>query len=403
MRLALLTDDWQPTGGVASYVRLVAPALARAGHDILVLHAGDDAPADALPGVAVRGVRGAFRDYGPRANSVAARAVIDVLRDFSPDVAHIHANNNLPLADAVCALMPTVKTIHGLDLCPSGTKFHFATGQICTHATGAMCLPRQVYLRCTLSKRPAVIWRQQQRTVSANAQLRRYRHVITASQYIRQLAIENGMAAERLSVIPYYTHIPADVPHAHGRSVLFVGRLTPEKGLDLLLEALTRVPEPWHLDVVGDGIGAARERARVAEMRLSDRVTFHGWLRDEALAGAYRKAAMVVVPSRWPEPFGIVGIEAMAFARPVVAFAVGGIPEWLTDDEGGYLVEPLAVDQLAERISSIFAGPAGADRVAQRGRARVEREFSESHHLSQLLPLYERVRDLSVPAPEATL
>lgn len=394
MRLALLTDDWQPTGGVASYVRLVAPALARAGHAILVLHAGHDAASDRLPGMTVRGIHGAFRDCGPAANAQAARDVCGALREFGADLAHIHANDNFALGAAVRAQLPTVKTIHSLDVCPSGSKFHFATGQVCTFATGALCLPRQVYLRCTLSKRPRVIWWHYRRTIAGNAELREYPAVITASSYIRQLAITNGVQADRLSVIPYYTSCPDDVTPAGGRSVLFVGRLTPEKGLDLLLEAMTRVAGHWHLNIVGDGISMAKERARVAAMQLSDRVTFHGWLRGEALAAAYRDAAVVVVPSRWPEPFGIVGIEAMAHARPVVAFGVGGIPEWLTDEEGGFLVEPQAVGRLAERIAHVLDDPAAADRVATRGRARVMRDFSEAHHLSRLLPLYERVRDL---------
>lgn len=394
MRLALLTDDWQPTGGVASYVRLVAPALARAGHDVLVLHAGHDSASNSLPGVTVRGILGAFRDFGPAANTAGARAVSDAVRNFGADVAHVHANTNLALADAVCALLPAVKTIHALDLCPSGSKFHFATGRICTYVTGAMCLPRQVYLRCTLSKRPNVIWHQQQRTLGANARLRQYRAIVTASQYIRRLAIDNGVDAGRLSVIPYFTTPPVDVSPPRGRSVLFVGRITPEKGLGVLVEALARVSGDWHLNVVGDGLNMARERARVAEMQLADRVTFHGWLNGAALDSAYRDASVVVVPSRWPEPFGIVGLEAMAFARPVVAFAVGGIPEWLTDGEGGFLVQPHAVDQLADAISRVFDDPAEAERMAARGRARVMRDFSESQHLSQLLPLYERVRGL---------
>lgn len=394
MRLALLTDDWHPTGGVASYVRLVAPALTRAGHDVLVLHAGHDAASDSLPGITVRGVYGAFRDLSTAANAASAHAVSAALRDFRAEVAHIHANDNVTLGAAVRAMLPTVKTIHSLDLCPAGSKFHFATGDTCTFVTGALCLPRQVYLRCTLSKRPQVIWWQYRRTIAGNADLRAYPAVVTASHYIRQLAIANDVQADRVSVIPYFTPCPDVVAPASGRSVLFVGRLTPEKGLDLLLDAMSRVAGDWHLHIVGDGISMAKERARVAAMQLSARVTFHGWLRDEALASAYRDAAVVVVPSRWPEPFGIVGIEAMAAARPVVAFDVGGIPEWLNDGEGGFLVAPQAVDVLAARIAQVLDDPAEATRMAERGRARVQREFSEAHHLSQLVPLYERVRDL---------
>lgn len=394
MRLALLTDDWQPTGGVASYVRLVAPALARAGHEVLVLHAGEHNPADQPPGITVHGIVGAFRDRGSAANTHAAGQVTDQLRAFGADLAHIHANDNFALAGAVRAMLPTVKTIHSLDLCPAGSKFHFATGDICTYETGALCLPRQVYLRCTLSKRPGIMWWHYRRTIEGNEDLRKYSTVTTASAYVKQLAVTNGVAEDRVSVIPYYTPCPDDVTPVSGRSVLFVGRLTPEKGFDLLLDAMTRVRGDWHLNVVGDGISMAKEHARVATMKLSDRVTFHGWLRGDALAAAYRDAAVVVVPSRWPEPFGIVGIEAMAAARPVVAFAVGGIPEWLTTGDGGVLVAPKAVDQFADAVSRCLEDQADAQRNAERGRSRVKDEFSEAHHLSRLLPLYERVRAL---------
>jgi glycosyltransferase involved in cell wall biosynthesis len=247
-----------------------------------------------------------------------------------------------------------------------------------------------VYLRCTLSKRPGVIWRQYRRGTRAAAQLRDFERVTVASEYIRQLSISNGVAADRVSVIPYYTSCPAHVTPAHSRTILFVGRITPEKGLDLLLDALTRVPGDWHLSVVGDGIGMAQTRARVHDMGLAPRVTFHGWLNGDALVQAYRDAAVVVVPSRWPEPFGIVGIEAMAHGRPVVAFGVGGIPEWLTDGVGGFVVPPADVATMADRIVSVLANPAEAEAMALRGRARVLRDFSEEAHLDKLVPLYER-------------
>ena len=125
-------------------------------------------------------------------------------------------------------------------------------------------------------------------------------------------------------------------------------------------------------------------------MGLDTRVTFRGWLQGDALVNAYREAAVVVVPSRWPEPFGIVGIEAMAHGRPVVAFSVGGIPEWLENGVGGVLVPPGDVIAMGERIGALLADPAEAERIALLGRARVMREFSEEAHLSSLVPLYER-------------
>jgi glycosyltransferase involved in cell wall biosynthesis len=396
VRLALLTNDWHPTGGVASHLRLVAPALAAAGHEVLVLHAGhpsDDGQSNGHPGLTVRGLLGAFRDFGRRADAAAVPRVLEALSAFGADVAHLHANTNTRVEAAVRRTLPALRTIHALDLCPSGTKFHFATGRTCHFATGPLCLPRQVSLRCTLSKRPSVIWQQYTRTRERNDVFRTHRHLVVASEYVRQLAITNGVDADRVAVIPYFTPHQPDSSPATSRTVLFVGRVTPEKGVDLMVEALRRVPGDWHLVVVGDGIGMAQLRRTIATAGLTTRVTYRGWLGGEALAAAYRDAAVVVVPSRWPEPFGIVGIEALSFGRPVVAFATGGIPEWLRDGDGGYLVPPCDVDAMATRIADLLARPDEAADMAARGRARVRREYSEIVHLDRLIPLYERVRD----------
>ncbi len=392
MRVALLTDDWRPTGGVASHVRLVAPALAEAGHDILVVHAGDaDDPGPTHERLQVRVVRGATRDHGRRANASAVPAVLDVVRAFSPHVVHIHANSNLLLDDALRAAWPTARTLHSLDVCPSGTKFHGALGRECTYPTGALCLPRQVYLRCTQSRRPAVIFRQYQFVRARNERLRDYPQLLTASSYVRGLAVQEGLADARVAVVPYGVAPAEAAPPARDPVVLFVGRVTHEKGLDLLLDSLTRVAVAWRLQIVGDGIGMRALRRQIAHMGVADRVDCLGWLDGDALDAAYARAAVVAVPSRWPEPFGIVGLEALARGRAVVAFAGGGIPEWLREGDGGWLAPPGDVARMAALLTRALQAPSDTAEVAARGRARVRAEFTVQHHLDRLLPIYQRM------------
>ncbi len=392
MRLALLTDDWRPTGGVVGHVRLVAPALAAAGHDVLVIHAGDLHDNDAVPParLTIQAMPGDLRHTTAPRDRAAAERVRRVLTDFGVDVAHIHACTNFHVEDAVRELVPTLKTIHTLDVCPSGTKFHYATGAACRHDTGPWCVPRQAYLRCTQSKRPSVWWQGYQYATAVASRLRTYRHVVVASDFVKHLLARSGVDEDRVAVIPYFTTAPAGTTTASGRTILFVGRVTPEKGVDLLLDALAQIRDPWRLVVVGDGLALPRIRQRVERAGWCDRVTFRGWLNGPALAEAYREAAVVVVPSRWPEPFGIVGLEAMAHARPVVACDIGGIPEWLRDGEGGRRVPPGDPAAMAGAISALLDDSAEAARVAARGRARVEREFSAAVHLDRLIPLYER-------------
>lgn len=393
MRLALLTDDWRPTGGVVGHVRLVAPALAAAGHDVLVVHAGDPGDADdTLPArVTIQAIPGALRALSRTRDRAAVDRVRQALTYFRTDVAHIHACTNFLVEDAVRETVPTLKTIHTLDVCPSGTKFHYATQTACHVDTGPLCLPRQAYLRCTLSKRPSVWWHGYRYAEAVASRLRASRHVVVASDFVKQLLVRSDVPADRVTVIPYFTPTPATTTDISGRTVLFVGRVTPEKGIDLLLDALARVDDPWRLVVVGDGLALPQIRQRVDRDGLSDRVTFRGWLDGPALVEAYQQAAVVVVPSRWPEPFGIVGLEAMAHARPVVACAIGGIPEWLRDGDGGRLVPPGDAPAMAAHISALLNNPDEAARIAARGRDRVGREFSAAVHLNRLMPLYERM------------
>jgi glycosyltransferase involved in cell wall biosynthesis len=101
-----------------------------------------------------------------------------------------------------------------------------------------------------------------------------------------------------------------------------------------------------------------------------------------------RRASIVAMPSRWPEPSGIIGLEAMAHGRPVVAFATGGIPEWLVHGETGLLAPPLDVPALAGAIAALLGDEANAKRMGEMGRARARRLFSPGPHLAQLSAIY---------------
>jgi glycosyltransferase involved in cell wall biosynthesis len=393
VRIALVSSDWRPTGGVATYGHLLAGALARAGHDVLVMHGDAGAPWEPHAGFRVACAPGAL--FEPASRDLALTcAALDPIDAFAPDIVHVLSNNNFPLENAVRARRPIVKTFNVHEYCPSGTKFHFATDKPCVVRTSAMCVPRMGYLRCTLSKRPGVWWSAYRHTETANRHHQTFKQLIVCSEHLKQQAVFTGFDPERVSVVPYFTELPAHaaVPASALREILFVGRLVRTKGADLLLDALARVSGHWTASIVGDGpeLGALRRRA--STLGLADRVSFPGWLRGAALDTAYARAAVVVIPSRWPEPFGIVGIEALAHSRPVIAFDVGGVTEWLEEGVGGWLVPPGDVAALAGRIDRTLAHADEAARIARLGRDRVAREFSPAPHLVKLLQVYERAR-----------
>lgn len=392
MRLSLLTPDWTPNGGISTYVRLVSAALAADGHLVQVLH-GDASNGDAPAGVAVSRLRAFSRSVsGPSAEAAVGDAMEQLLA-FRPDVVHLHGMNNIPLERRILGEFAAVKTFHVAEFCPSGTKFHHATDRACTFATGLACVPRQAYLRCTLSKRPQVWWSQYRRVAELNVHNHAFSRCIVASDFMKQEAVRTGYDPARVDVLPYFTTVPASVTRPRERHCLFVGRLVREKGIDVLLHALSRLAGDWTCTIVGDGPAAATIRALASTLGLDGRVTFAGWLNGAALAQQFDDASVLVVPSRWPEPFGIVGLEAMAHGRPVVASRVGGIAEWLDDGVTGVAVDAGDAGALAERLSWVLAHPDEAREMGRRGRARVERDFVARAHLTQLLPLYKDLRD----------
>jgi glycosyltransferase involved in cell wall biosynthesis len=211
--------------------------------------------------------------------------------------------------------------------------------------------------------------------------------------------VANRFDSRRVHVVPYFTDVPprvADPPA--GRPRLFcAARLVPEKGLHVLVDALRRVPDVA-LTIAGDGPERARLKGLVALGGLDDRVTFTGWLEPDAVSHAIADATAVVVPSLWPEPFGITGIEAMAHARPVIAFDVGGVREWLVDRETGLAVAPGDAAALAAAIARLAADRELATRLGRRGRECAQGRFTARVHVESLLRVVRRACAGGVPA-----
>lgn len=192
-------------------------------------------------------------------------------------------------------------------------------------------------------------------------------------------------------------------PASSGSGVLFVGRLTPHKGLDRLIQAL---PAGAHLTVAGstghDRHVPEREYpallARLAEGR---RVTFTGPVPEADLPALYRRAAVLAMPSvhetcygrrvAISELLGLAALEAMASGLPVVASRVGGLPEIVRDGETGFLVEPGDVDALRGRLALLLENPVLADRMGQAGRELVLERFTWAACAERCLGAYREL------------
>jgi glycosyltransferase involved in cell wall biosynthesis len=196
--------------------------------------------------------------------------------------------------------------------------------------------------------------------------------LVACSEYVARSLREAGGDPARIAVlhpVPPEDSAPL-VARPDEHRALVVGSLLRGKGVDLAIEALSLLPSRVTLDVVGDGPSRA-ELERLAARVAPGRVRFHGFVAPAEMRRWYDSARVVLVPSRWPEPFGMVGIEAMRRARPVVAAQHGGILEWLpSSDRGGYGFAPLDPRSMAESIAQAMASGDAGERAERYVRER---------------------------------
>ncbi|WP_216217494.1 glycosyltransferase [Amycolatopsis aidingensis] len=217
-----------------------------------------------------------------------------------------------------------------------------------------------------------------------------------------------GVPRARIGVVPCgvdLSRFAPDGPRAAKGArhrVVTVGRLVPRKGFDLAIEALRKLPQT-ELVIAGGPQGgrlardgeARRLRALAERLGVGDRVLLPGQVRRADMPALLRSAD-VVACTPWYEPFGIVPLEAMACGVPVVAAAVGGLPDTVVDGVTGTLVPPRQPDALAEAIRHLLRNPVTADGYGIAGRDRAQARYSWDRIAYDTLRLYRR----AVPTPE---
>jgi glycosyltransferase involved in cell wall biosynthesis len=198
-----------------------------------------------------------------------------------------------------------------------------------------------------------------------------------------------GAPRERIHHVPSFVDM-VDYPRATdpGDSVLYCGRLDPEKGVDVLLRAWSLLgAEAPPLRILGTGEAEAELKRLAAELGLAN-VRFEGFVGQAALRRAMQEARIVLVPSLWPENSPMAVYEAMACARPVIASDIHGLREQIESGVSGVLVPPGDAAALAQASRQLWHQPSRAVEMGLMARRRMERHFSSERHLEALLKVF---------------
>lgn len=217
--------------------------------------------------------------------------------------------------------------------------------------------------------------------------------LIVPSESSKAIMMQNGVKSEKIGVLPLFAANtfdiePAPYPRKNGH-LLFLGRLRSYKGVRYLLEAVAKIHPVRETFILGDGEERKELETLCAKLGLAPHVHFLGKISHEETTQHFKQAAAVVVPSIYADSFPTVGLEAMARARPVIGFRIGGIPEWLDDGVTGFLVKTQNAEELAEKIRLVFEKPDLGQALGLNGRKRFEERFTAAGHLDRLTRIYQ--------------
>ena len=313
-----------------------------------------------------------------------------IIESENPDIAHIHETFlfiSPYITRKLIRLKPTVQTLHNsIFFCPRYTKI-LPGGDICNYGMGMKCLSSCLH-ELNLALAMSMFWRARV--------TKKVDKVIVPSHYLKEEAVRNRIPTEKIVVVPHFTdkNLGNDYIEPEPDTILFIGRTEPLKGIRELVHALSLVREhSWKAYIIGTGEGLEEFMKMSHDLGIREKIVFLSNLDYKDLDEYYQKSSIVVFPSMCTESFGLVGIEAMSFGKPVVAFDVGGPREWLIDGKTGFLVKRGDIKTLADRIFQLLKDRQLASKMGQTGKERVEKYYRRDSHLEKLLSIYEEAVD----------
>jgi glycosyltransferase involved in cell wall biosynthesis len=388
MKILSVHNSYQTPGGEDQVFAQEADLLRTHGHKVLLYHASNDQ---------VKGKNPLVLLGNTIWNKQTHSELLDLMQRERPDIAHVH--NTFPVISPAVyyaaneAGIPVVQTLHNYRmLCPAATLFR--NGHVCEDCVGKRVPWPGVAHAC---------YRGSRLTTAAGAAMlatHNYKQTWskTVSAYIaltgfaRDKFVQAGFPAEKILIKPNY--LPADpgAGEGKGKYALFVGRLSPEKGIGTLLEAWREIGNELPLEIAGDG-PLAPEVERTAS--ATPNVTWLKWLPRTEILQKMKDASVLILPSTWYEGFPMIIAEAFAVGLPVIASNLGSMSTIIDHQRTGLHFEAGNATSLVETVRWFGAQPNETAKMREQVRLEYEMKYTAERNYAQLMNIYELVLNLS--------
>jgi glycosyltransferase involved in cell wall biosynthesis len=381
MKVLSVHNSYQLPGGEDQVFAQEADLLRARGHQVLLYQASNDQVKGKNPLVLLGDTIWNRQTYGE------LRAL---MHREKPDIMHVHNTFPVISPSAYYAAreegIPVVQTLHNYRLlCPASTLFR--DGQVCEECVGRKIPWPGVEHACYRNSRMA--------TAAGAAMLATHNlkgtwsKVVSAyialTDFAREKFIQGGFPAEKIFVKPNYLQVDPGLGGGRGNYALFVGRLTPEKGIGTLLEAWRQIGNQLPLQIAGDGPQASEVEKAVSEM---EGVSWLKWLPRAEILQRMKDASVLILPSTWYEGFPMILAEAFAAGLPVIASNLGSMSSIVDHQRTGLHFEAGRSGGLVDAVRWWIAHP--EETAAMRAHARLEYEakYTASVNYADLMKIY---------------
>ncbi|QSA98931.1 glycosyltransferase family 4 protein [Methylococcus sp. EFPC2] len=332
-------------------------------------------------------------------DSVWSKHIYDELTKLivakKPDIAHFH--NTFPqLSGSVYAAchdngVPVVQTLHNFrSICANALLLR--DGKPCLDCVNGNLVPALIH-RCYRGSFAATA--AQVMTIQSNrwrgAYVSGVDRYIALTNFAAEILIEGGLPRDRIEIKGNFVSRPSIKGAGDGNYVLFIGRLSEEKGVRILIEAWKYVRDV-SLKIVGDG--ALMQELQSLAASVSDNIEFLGLRSHDEVLELLGHALVMVMPSIWYETFGMVAIESFSVGTPVLASAIGGLNEVVEDGITGLKFEPGNPKDLAEKLISLLNNRGGLVNLRKSTLAVFEEKYTAEKNIEDILMIYNKCMSL---------
>ncbi len=386
MKLLLVHNTYQQPGGEDAVFEQERRMLEHAGHQVIV-YCRTNWDVDSY-----RGMRRLSLAKRTVWASDTRREILRLLQQEKPDLVHVHNTFVMvsPSIYSACreAKVPVVQTLHNYRLlCPAATFFR--DGKVCEECT--ISLLRGIKHACyhrsySASAVVALMLASHRLRDTWSSEISCF---VALSQFSRNKFVEGGLPGEKIFVKPNFVDPDPGARTGDGEYALFVGRLSPEKGVKTMVAAWKRLRVPVPLVIIGGGPDQPALEAQVARDRLTN-IRFQGQLPREQTLAAINQARFVIIPSEWYETFCMSIAESFACSTAVICSRMGVMQELVADGRTGLHFTPGDPDDLAQKVEWAWSHPEDLRAMGTAARKEYESKYTAERNYPILMEIYKR-------------